>query len=294
MTIERTRESVKDFYERRYAAAYMSGHRPLEVKRVRDVLSLIPQQAIRSVLDYGCGRGVWVPVLSEIFPGAGIAGTDISEAAVASAQAAFPDVTFVVSDGSCAPWPDESFDLVFCYHVVEHVLDLDALVADLSRLVKAGGWVCAITPCANEGSLERRMTEIVGGVQRSITGELRFAYEDSGHLRRLTTAEAVAAFGRGSLRLEEARFANHWWGTLEYMARSDAGSVRRFLGGRRARTKASHDSPRTRTAQHKKSTKLACDVLQASPRMIGNPRLGFQPLRLTSRIEPNALSECRS
>ena len=105
MTIERTRESVKDFYERRYAAAYMSGHRPLEVKRVRDVLSLIPPQAVRSVLDYGCGRGVWVPVLSEIFPGAGIAGTDISEAAVASAQASFRDVTFVVSDGSCAPGP---------------------------------------------------------------------------------------------------------------------------------------------------------------------------------------------
>lgn len=39
-----------------------------------------------------------------------------------------------------APFPDDTFDVVFCNHVLEHVTDADQCMRELYRIMKPGGW----------------------------------------------------------------------------------------------------------------------------------------------------------
>jgi SAM-dependent methyltransferase len=45
-----------------------------------------------------------------------------------------------------APWPDASFDVIFCNHVLEHIPDDRAAMAELVRLLRPGGWAVLLAP----------------------------------------------------------------------------------------------------------------------------------------------------
>jgi cyclopropane fatty-acyl-phospholipid synthase-like methyltransferase len=85
--------SLKSYYDARYAGTYMAGHSPLEVERVTEVLATITPETPRTILDFGCGRGAWIPVLQHQFPTAHITGLDVSPVAVERARADFPAVS---------------------------------------------------------------------------------------------------------------------------------------------------------------------------------------------------------
>ncbi len=55
---------------------------------------------------------------------------------------------FEVADLRTAPvpYPDASFDIVWCSHVIEHMPDVHRFACDLHRLVKPGGYVILRTP----------------------------------------------------------------------------------------------------------------------------------------------------
>jgi SAM-dependent methyltransferase len=54
----------------------------------------------------------------------------------------------VQADGEHLPFASGSFDLTFCVAALHHALDLRAMVRELSRVTRRGGWVCAL----NEGT----------------------------------------------------------------------------------------------------------------------------------------------
>jgi SAM-dependent methyltransferase len=228
------RDALKSFYESRYNSAYMAQHPDVNVARVRDVLLEIPTLAVTSILDYGCGRGFWTPLLHELFPEAEIIGIDISETAVQRALSEGLPGTFLSFDGRRAPFEDRMFGMVFSFHVLEHVLDLSATLDDISRLVAPGGWICLILPCGNEGSLEHNVAQRTHAIVTSPTGELRFRFEDEGHLRRLRSSDLVALLQQRGLELTSASFANHRWGALNFIMRSDGSFIRHFADPRTA------------------------------------------------------------
>ena len=61
----------------------------------------------------------------------------------ARAKIASDRVFFVVADLT-KPWPckSESFELIVCNLVLEHIEDLDAIFAEVSRALKPGGRFC--------------------------------------------------------------------------------------------------------------------------------------------------------
>lgn len=203
-------------------------HTGAELRRVNDTLSLIEPAGVRSILDYGCGRGEWGEVLHERFPEAELTGIDISSTAIARARQANPARVFRSFDGVRAPFGDGLFDLVFSYHVLEHVLDIDAVVKDMSRLVKPGGWLCIIFPCGNPGSFEAKLAaRVTGGVELSAVGEPRFFFEDAAHLRRMPSAVIIDLFRRHDVVLRESLFAHQFFGAIEWIS----GSGRTFVKG---------------------------------------------------------------
>jgi SAM-dependent methyltransferase len=237
--LEATREDLARYYDERYAGAYMDEHPPEEMRRVADVLREI-ETDVESVLDYGCGQGAWTPVLTGLFPQARLSGIDISETAIDKARARFPRASFQGFDGESAPFENECFDLVFSYHVLEHVGDLEATVADMLRLVRPGGYLFAACPCGNGGSFEERIVQrIREGRERTPDGRTRFFYEDPGHLRRLETADLEAVAARHEAPLVRAAFGNQLWGALEWIASSDRSLRNELLNAPRGATVSS-------------------------------------------------------
>lgn len=84
------------------------------------------------VLDAGCGMHIAV----ELPAGAHVVGIDISEVALARNSSIDERV---LGDIQRYPFPAESFDLVVCHDVLEHLEDPVAAARNLARVVKPGG-----------------------------------------------------------------------------------------------------------------------------------------------------------
>lgn len=103
------------------------------------------------VLDIGCGRGLLLNKLKE--RGWDPQGTELSEEAAAYARDRLnlPVITETLED---ARFPDNEFDLVILWHVLEHVPDPRGTLREVGRILKPGGTLLVAVP--NFGSLEAR------------------------------------------------------------------------------------------------------------------------------------------
>jgi SAM-dependent methyltransferase len=231
-------DGIEELYDARYAGDYMGvrdsffawSRQGIELRRVTQTLQQVPPAEISSILDYGCGSRGWVPLLSTLFPKARVTGIDVSRTAVREANARYPEARFLPFDGAEAPFAAASFDLVFSYHVLEHVAELEVVVDEMARLLKVEGYLCLIFPCANEGSLEEWVTrQVRDGKEPSPDGYRRFFFEDPSHLRRLESREIVRLFAKHQLTIKEQWFANHLFGAIERISRLGYGYVKRHL-----------------------------------------------------------------
>ncbi|MHC4461807.1 MAG: class I SAM-dependent methyltransferase [Planctomycetota bacterium] len=94
-----------------------------------------------SALDIGCSKGLMTELYAEKFKK--VSGIDVDEPAVEFAieNNSRTNVEFYVKDGMATGFEDESFDVVICTHVYEHVPDSRRLMSEIYRLLKVGG-VC--------------------------------------------------------------------------------------------------------------------------------------------------------
>lgn len=230
------KEAIAGFYDQRYEGDYMEDNESLEVLRVNSVLMRVPG-GVKSILDYGCGQGRWLPVLARVFQEARITGVDISSKAVEKAQRRFPGHNLQVFDGEQTPFEEGSFDLIFSYHVLEHVSIVEKTVADMSRLLSEGGHIVVIFPCGNTNSFEEKIVRIIrDGMERTKADEVRFYFEDAGHLRRMSSREIIGRFNHYGIRVVEQFFANQFWGAMEWISKSGTAFVRHFFDYRKGIT----------------------------------------------------------
>ena len=92
-------------------------------------------------LDIGSGGGFLAEEFTRI--GFGVVGVDPSTVSVDTARrhAAVGDleIDYRIGVGERLPVPDASFDVVYCCDVLEHVTDLDEVIAETARVLKPGG-----------------------------------------------------------------------------------------------------------------------------------------------------------
>lgn len=95
----------------------------------------------RDVLDLGCAGGFMAEAMAE--KGARVTGIDPAamaiDAARTHAEASGHEIRYDVGVGEALPYPDQSFDRVVCVDVLEHVSDLDAVLAEVKRVLRPGG-----------------------------------------------------------------------------------------------------------------------------------------------------------
>jgi len=123
-------------------------------KARRQILGAASFGEVQSYLDIGCSVGFMVEAGRRL--GMRSAGTDVSRNAVETAQARGLDVR----EGSleALPFEDGSFDLVSMRHVLEHTRQPRVALAELRRVLSAGGLALIAVPDLHywKGSVQRR------------------------------------------------------------------------------------------------------------------------------------------
>ncbi len=95
----------------------------------------------RTVLDVGCGKGRFAASLRQRFPRALISGVDISAELLKSVP---PGIPTRLGSMLQLPWPDASFDVLYCVEALEHAQSEAAALREMNRLLKPGGHLVVI------------------------------------------------------------------------------------------------------------------------------------------------------
>jgi 2-polyprenyl-6-hydroxyphenyl methylase/3-demethylubiquinone-9 3-methyltransferase len=93
------------------------------------------------VLDLGCGGGLLAEEFARL--GCAVMGVDPSEESLDAARAHAARqglaIGYQCARGEALPFADQSFDIVYCCDVLEHVTDLRQVIAETSRVLRPGG-----------------------------------------------------------------------------------------------------------------------------------------------------------
>jgi SAM-dependent methyltransferase len=91
-----------------------------------------------TAIDIGCSTGYTVATLRGA--GCDVIGLDIDVPGVAHAKSRFGDrANFLCADGSAMPFADKSIDIVVFNHIYEHVVDADAVLSEITRVLRDDG-----------------------------------------------------------------------------------------------------------------------------------------------------------
>lgn len=92
-------------------------------------------------LEVGCGGGILCEQIARM--GFSATGTDPSEQALQAAKKHAAQsglkIDYVRGAGESLPFPNASFDVVFCCDVLEHVKDLGKVISEINRVLKPNG-----------------------------------------------------------------------------------------------------------------------------------------------------------
>lgn len=117
-----------------------SGRRKKAQKIIRVLEHHLGREDLKGlvVLDLGCSTGFIADELAKA--GGQVVGVDIDEPGLVAASKRFGSaVAFLCTDGSGLPFPDESVDVVVFNQIYEHVVDPDAVMDEIRRILTPTG-----------------------------------------------------------------------------------------------------------------------------------------------------------
>jgi len=199
----------------------------------------ISQWSGLAVLDVGCGGGYTCEFLAK--RGAEVWGIDQSEACIQAARdhAQAENLAIAYKDGFAEylPFESDKFDVVVCVDVLEHVEDPREAIAEISRVLKPGGFFCFDTI---NRTWQSRLVMI--GLLEDLLGEIPRGIHD---WRKFLTPDEVQGYmeaaGMGAIALngfnifgstigEKIAALHHYWRTGTFRARFDSDTSIMFIG----------------------------------------------------------------
>lgn len=140
----------EDYYERRGWPNYeYSPYWASLARKILDILPFVPQ----NMCDVGCAKGYLVHEFRKM--GIEAYGVDISDYALSRAfESTRPFLMKTDLTKDDLPFANESFDLVTCLALIEHLPSLDHVLAELKRVLKVSGVILVTTPNPKYWDLE--------------------------------------------------------------------------------------------------------------------------------------------
>lgn len=148
------------------------------------------------LLDYGCGDGTFLAMVSDLFPDA--VGTDIARDAIDECAVRYrplDGLRFAHTSGLSDDRFTRSFDLVTCMETLEHCVPraATAVLNDLRRLVRPGGTVLISVPIEiGPPLLIKHTMRMIAGWRRLGQYQYREKYSTAELMRMLFAAESTA------------------------------------------------------------------------------------------------------
>jgi SAM-dependent methyltransferase len=125
------------------------------------ILDLAGLDGDEVVVDVGCGNGQYLRALRRRGHRGAIAGFDLSPGMAAAASTWAPAVA---ADAERLPVRTSSADVALCPHMLYHVPDQAAAVAELRRMVRPGGRAVVVTnAAAHFAEVDELVAAIAGG-----------------------------------------------------------------------------------------------------------------------------------
>lgn len=113
--------------------------------RLRLIADMVAERRPQRLLDAACGRGTFLIFLRSRLPSIECEGSDISPDSVAETHS--HGIKAQVADlERSLPFPDEHFDCVVLGEVIEHLVDPDSALINVSRVLRRGGTLIVTTP----------------------------------------------------------------------------------------------------------------------------------------------------
>jgi SAM-dependent methyltransferase len=156
------------------------------------------------ILNVGCGTGGFNLVAEEA--GARVVGVDADAEAIAicALKRDKGGSAFVRAAAERLPFPDGTFDVVYCFSAIEHVESVEESVAEMVRVARRGGFIYVHTPNAwswYEGHYKLLWAPFLpASLGRLYLRARGRPSEYLATLRRLTPGAMRGAFARAGLR----------------------------------------------------------------------------------------------
>lgn len=100
----------------------------------RNLLNLISKKKVESILDVGCGEGFTLNRLKEHKIGKKLEGLEYLQTAIDLGKEMYPDIKITQGSIYELPYKDNSFDLVLCTEVLEHLEEPQKALKELVRV----------------------------------------------------------------------------------------------------------------------------------------------------------------
>lgn len=138
--------SYNDFSKKYFTVIYLKQNSQERFNVFRENLKIIYRFVKEGkLLDIGCAYGEFLSLAQQYFE---VSGVDISAFALASAKKRLKNANLQVIDGSKEklPYKNESFDVVTCFDVIEHLANTQFLFSEVYRVLKKNGVFFITTP----------------------------------------------------------------------------------------------------------------------------------------------------
>ena len=149
------------------------------------------------LLDVGCGEGYFLQYAEKYYD---TYGSDVSEYCIREAKQRTDRTRLSVGSVMHIDYEDESFDMITCFDVLEHLDDPDAAVRECQRVLKRRGMFVARVP--NTSSIGCKWKK-----------EEWFGYKDKTHVSLLSNEEWFEVFRKNNFEMVGV-FYDGLWDTL--------------------------------------------------------------------------------
>ncbi|MEI6043831.1 MAG: class I SAM-dependent methyltransferase [Chloroflexota bacterium] len=165
------------------------------------------------VLEVGCGAGRQARTVKKLRPDLQLYGCDLSQRAITEARSYNDNVEYKIADANRLPYEDDRFEAVMLFDVLEHVPEVERVVGEIARVLKAGGLFHGFIPI--EGQPSTLFYRLRNSPRWPIA---RWKRERIGHIQQLTDSVVVEIFQRKGFSVQSMTYSFHLAGQLHDIA----------------------------------------------------------------------------
>jgi 2-polyprenyl-3-methyl-5-hydroxy-6-metoxy-1,4-benzoquinol methylase len=137
--------SIADsLYTKHYKSKQIRQEKVLQAKYLLTKISFLKFQKSENILDVGCGIGMLGNQIKRKFK-VNVFGVDSNRQAISEAKKLGVNAKLADIEGRL-PYEKAFFDKIFCVQVIEHIVNPDAMLQEIRRVLKKDGMLIITTP----------------------------------------------------------------------------------------------------------------------------------------------------